>query len=243
MASTPDQAWYRDPVKVVTLVTLVLGLPIAAKAVYDNFLRPDPAAVSVQYVLDTSGGMAGTIGDQPKLAATTDEIVSAVAGTPDFAHGLRVAGPGCSAGYTEPRVDFGKDNADDFEEALSSVQAEGSSDVARAVRYAVSDIVKRQSDTDTKSASLIFVIGGADQCVRRPGKVISDSLRFLDREKTLDVNFKLIGVKAPQRLRRQLGLVSRQARRLGFASTVELADTPRELGETIKQPEAESPPR
>jgi hypothetical protein len=233
MPSSSEQPWYRDPIKVVTLLTLLVGLPIGVKALYDNFLKPEPAAVSVQYVLDASSGMAGKIGGEQKLAAATDEIVSAVGGMPEIAYALRLAGPGCSTGYEQPRVDFGQDNAEDFGTALASVEPHGTSDIARSVRYAVSDIVDRQSDKDTKSASLFFVLGASDGCVKRPEKVIGDSLSFLDRQKTIDVNFKFVGVKAPQDLRRQLGLVSRRATQLGFGATVEFADTPAELGETL----------
>lgn len=241
MAQSSEQPWHRDPIKVITLVTLLLGLPIAAKALYDNFLKPEPAAISVQYVLDASGGMGGKIGGEQKLAAAGDAVVSEVRGTPKFAHSLRLAGPGCSTGYEKPRVDFGQDNGDEFETALASVEPRGTSDLARSVRYAVSDIVERQSDKDTRSASLFLVLGTPDQCVRDPVKVIGDSLRFLDRQKTIDVNFRLIGVKPSEELRRQLGLISRQARRLGFGSRVDLADTAAELDEVI-EPRPKSPP-
>jgi hypothetical protein len=237
----PERPWYRSPIPVLTFLTLVVGLPIGLKQVYDEFLKPDPASVSVQYVLDVSSAMAGRIGEKEKLAAAKDEVVSAVGGTPEIAYSLRLSGPGCSDSYAEPGVDFGQDNADEFEDALAPETARGPSDIARSVRYAVNDLVERQSEEGSESASLFFLIGGRDSCTLRPAKVISDSLRFLDRRKTIDVNFKFIGVKVTRQMRLLLGLARRRARQLGLAATVEFADTPAELGESVQPPDPDKP--
>jgi hypothetical protein len=237
----PEQPWYRDPIKVLTLLTLVVGLPIAVKELYEEVIKKDPPAVSVQYVLDVSNGMTGKIGKKEKLAAAKDEIVSAVGGTPDIAYALRLAGPGCSESYQQPRVNFGLDNADEFERALEPVTAGGTSDFARSVRYAVNDLVAQQSQEGSKSASLFFLIGGRDRCTTRPAKVIADSLRFLEREKTIDVNFKFIGVKVPKDMKKLLGATRKRATKLGFGATVEFANTVAELGESVNPAEPSGP--
>lgn len=237
----PDKAWYRDPVKVLTVLTLLVGLPVRVQQLYVNVIKKDAAAVSVQYVLDVSHAMAGRIGDKEKLAAAKDEVVSAVGGTPDIAYSLRLAGPGCSASYEKPSVNFGLDNADDFESALASVTARGASDFARSVRYAVNDLVDQQSKKVSKSASLFFLVGGRDRCTIRPATVICNSLRFLDPRKTIDVNFKFIGVRVRMGVRKVLRRVTRCAREFEFLATTVFANTPAELGESVQPAEPDKP--
>lgn len=231
-----------DIVKWLTIVSLAVGIVAALWKLYDEYLKPDPPAVRVQYIVDVSARMGGRIGDVEKLAAVKDEILSAVSGTPDIAYSLRVAGPNCSSGYTSPRVDFGEGNVDEFEEALAPLRAGGTSDFARAVRYAVNDLVEQQSDEGTKSVSLYFLIGGQDGCTKRPGDVIDRSLRFLEEEKTTDVTFKFVGVKAPDDLRRLLKRTRKRAKLLGFGATVNYANTEAEVGESVQPPEPEPTP-
>jgi hypothetical protein len=237
----PEKAWYRDPVKVLTVLTLLVGLPVAVQQLYVNVIKKDAAAVSVQYVLDVSHAMAGRIGGKEKLAAAKDEIVSAVGGSPDIAYSLRLAGPGCSESYEEPSVNFGLDNADEFESALASVTARGTSDFARSVRYAVNDVVEQQSKEGSKSASLFFLIGGRDPCTIRPATVVCNSLRFLDPKKTIDVNFKFIGVRVRPGARRIVRRATRCAREVGFLATRVFANTPAELGESLQPPQPDEP--
>lgn len=229
----PERPWYRDPIKVLTLVTLLVGLPIGFKQLYDEVFRTTAPAVSVLYVLDVSNGMAGEIGGKQKLAAAKDEIISAVRGTPDIAYAVRLAGPGCSETYRSPSVSFAEDNGDEVEAALAPVTAAGTSDFARSVRYAVNDVVAQQSEEGSGSASLVFLFGGPDQCTTRPETVVADALRFLERDKTIDVSFKFIGVKVTEGTRKLLNLASKRAQQLGFGSTVEYANTPAELGESV----------
>ena len=191
----------------------------------------------VQYVVDVSAGMGGKIGKVEKLAAVRDEVVSAVSGTPDIAYSLRVAGPNCSGGYTKPTVDFGEDNGDEFEQALGQLHAGGRSDFARAVRYAVNDLVKQQAEEGTESVSLYFLLAGEDRCTKRPGEIIDRSLRFLEAKKTADVTFKFVGIQAPDDLRKLLRRARKRAKLLGFGATVEYANTAAEIGESVEPPE------
>lgn len=232
-----------DILKWLTIVSLTIGIVGGAWKLYDEYLKPDPPSVRVQYVVDVSAGMDGKVGKIEKLAAVKDEVVSAVKGTPDVAYSLRIAGPGCSEDYTAPRVDFGEDNADEFEEALAPVRAGGISDFARGVRYAVNDLVEQQEKEGAESVSLYFLLGGQDGCTKRPGEVITRALRFLEAEKTSDVTFKFVGVKAPEGLRTLLRRTRKQAKLLGFGATVDYANTPEEIGESVKPPEAEPTPQ
>ena len=232
-----------DVVKWLTIVSLAVGIVAGLWKLYDEYIKPDPPGVRVQYVVDVSAGMDGTIGRIEKLAAVKDEIVSAVSGTPDIAYSLRIAGPGCSRAYTAPRVDFGEDNADEFEDALAPVRAGGTSDFARGVRYAVNDLVEQQEKEGAESISLYFLLGGQDGCTKRPGEVIARALSFLEEEKTSEVTFKFVGVKAPESLRKLLRRARKQARLLGFGATVAYANTADELGESVDPPEPEATPQ
>lgn len=231
-----------DLLKWLTIVSLAIGIVAGGWKLYDDYLAPDPPAVSVQYIVDVSAGMSGNVGAEEKLAAVKDEVLSAVAGSPDIAYSLRVAGPTCSDRYVEPAVDFGEDNVDAFERALGPLQAGGTSDFARSVRYAVNDLVERQAQEGTEAASLYFLIGGEDGCTKRPGEVIRNAMRFLRREKTTEVTFKFVGVKAPARLRRVLRSTRKQAKLLGFGATVDYAETADEIGESVEPPEPEPTP-
>lgn len=228
------QPWYGDPIKVVTLIGLLVALPLTANQVYQQVFAPPPPAVSIEYVLDVSRGMAGRIGNKNKLAAAKDEITSAVGGSPEIAHALRLAGgPTCSETYQDPRVDFAQRNSEAIEGALASVTTQGPTDFARSVRYAVNDIVRRQSQVDTKRVAIYFLIGGHDQCTKRPLSVISDELKRLDKEKTIDVSFKFVGVKTRGRTSRLLRRVKIEANKLDIAADVEIANTEQEIGESI----------
>jgi hypothetical protein len=231
-----------DIVKWLTIVSLAVGIVAALWKLYDEYIKPDPPAVRVQYVVDVSKDMGGRIGKVEKLAAVKDEILSAVKGTPDIAYSLRVAGPNCSNDYTRPAVDFGEDNDDEFENALAPLRAGGTSDFARAVRYAVNDLVEQQQQEGTESVSLYFLIGGQDGCTKRPGEVIDRSLAFLGQKKTSDVTFKFVGVKAPDDLRKLLRRTRRRAKLLGFGATVNYANTADEIGESVQPPEPEPTP-
>jgi hypothetical protein len=242
MSNSDARSFRWDIVKWLTIVSLAVGIVAALWKLYDEYLKPGAPAVNVQYVVDVSTSMDGRIGKIEKLAAVKDEILSAVSGTPDIAYSLRVAGPNCSSGYTSPRVDFGEGNADDFEEALAPLRAGGTSDFARAVRYAVNDLVKQRGREGTESVSLYFLIGGQDGCTKRPGEVIDRALRFLEEEKTSDVTFKFIGVQAPDDLRRLLRRTRKRAKLLGFGATVRYANTAAEIGESVRPPEPEPAP-
>jgi hypothetical protein len=231
-----------DILKWLTIVSLTVGIVAALWKFYNDNLKPDPPAVRVQYVMDVSSSMGGRIGKVEKLAAVKDEILSAVKGTPDIAYSLRVAGPNCSSSYTRPSVDFAEDNDDEFEKALAPLRAGGTSDFARAVRYAVNDLVKQQEQEGTKSVSLYFLIGGQDGCTKRPGEVIDRSLRFLGQKEKTDVTFKFVGVKAPDDLRKLLRRTRNRAKLLGFGATVRYANTANEIGESVKPPEPEPTP-
>jgi hypothetical protein len=231
-----------DIVKWLTIVSLTVGIIAGLWKLYDEYLKPAPPAVRVQYVVDVSADMGGKIGKVEKLAAVRDEVLSAVSGTPDIAYSLRIAGPNCSTRYTKPRVDFGENNVDEFEEALGRLNAGGTSDFARAVRYAVNDLVNQQAQEGTESVSLYFLLAGQDSCTKRPGEVIERSLRFLEAKKTSDVTFKFVGIKAPDDLRKLLRRTRKRAKLLGFGATVDYANTAAELGESVQPPEPEATP-
>jgi hypothetical protein len=236
-----DRPFYRDPIKVVTLLSVGVATIAGIAGLYEKFLRKDPPASVVQYVVDVSHGMAGKVGHERKLAAVQDEILSRVEGEPDSAYSLRFAGPGCTRAYDGPRIGFDKDNADDFSSALEDLRPSGQSNFARSVRFAVADL-NEQLDKGSKNVSMFFIVGGRDRCTKRPAAVIDQALGNLrgGREGT-DINFKFVGVKVPEDMRRLLRHTRNKARRIGLHAQIAYADTARELGESLAPPEGDEP--
>ena len=228
-----DKAWYRDPVKVIGLVGVTVTAMIGLAQLYDRYIAKEPAAVSVLYVLDVSGDMAGRIGKVGKLDAVRQEILEEVRDQPDFAAALRLSGPGCSVGAGQLAVDFGQDNLEDFERSLSPVRPGGELNFARSVRAAVNDLVDEQNEGRTRSTSLVVFVGGRDDCVtnERSKQIVGRSMRFLARTKAADVSIKFVGVKAPRATRRLLRELDRRADELDLDSDLDFADREAELGE------------
>ncbi len=223
-----------DPVKVLTGVSITIGIVVGVWQIWDRlFPDPGPPRLSVQYIVDVSETMTGTIGRRPKLDAVREEVLVDVRSTPNAAAALRLTGGGCSSGYVPPHVGFGQDNAGDFEGALADVRAGGQSDFAQAIRHAANDLLGREREAGGRSKTLVVVIGGMDTCTADPGPAINRALRSLRAEESLELNFKFVGVKAPRNVRRLLRSVRGEARRLDFVAETEFPTTPAELADAI----------
>src|SRR5215217_4686010 len=194
MPDPGDKPFYRDPVKVLGLLSVIVATIIGSFQIYDRCCASKPAEVSVQYVLDVSGGMRGKLKGVAKIDAARKAILRSVERTPDIAYGLRLAEPGCSSHYVPASVKFGEHNADAFDRTLASVSASGASNFAQSVEFAVNDLTRQQSEGGTERGFLILVVGGPDRCTPRPAKAIGDALDLLQKDKTVKVTFRFIGV-------------------------------------------------
>lgn len=237
MAGGTDKRWWRDPRIVVPLVGAFVALVYGLTQLWDRFFPPPPPGATVQYVLDVSEGMKGKIGDVSKLKAVEDEITSEVRGHKQVETSLRLTGPGCSNDYREPHVGFGRDRGDEVEDALRNVRARGRSDLAHSVRYAVDDLLARESEGGAKLSTLYFFVASGDGCTKRPGRVIDRALRLLRAESKVEISLRFVGVKIPRDVRRLLDQTRRRARKLKFTVDVDNATTPEELGESINTPD------
>jgi hypothetical protein len=218
--------FYRDPLKVVGLIGGIISVVIGGTQIYERMIKPDPASVSVQYVLDVSKGMRGAIGGRSKFAAARAEILDDVRRHENVSHGLRLAGPGCS---DEPRplaVGYGQDNAEEFEEHLGPLSPGGKSDFVNSVRDAIDDLV---GQTEVTTATMFVYVGDSDRCTERAGEKLANSLRNLNERRSVDITFKFIGVRVPKDMLALLRRTKRNAQELGFTARVRKADTPQEL--------------
>jgi hypothetical protein len=227
--------WYRDPRALVAFAAAVVGLAIGVT----NLARlwdDDPAKVSAAYIVDASRGMAGQIGDKPKLPAVAAEVVGHVKNTPSLSASLRLTGPTCSQGYRAPDVPFDEDNGDPFEEALLQARPVGNSDFAASFSHAASDFISGEDAASSEAKTLYLFVGGADTCSARPVEVVRRALRDLRVNKDIELSLKFVGVKLPPEVREVLKGVRREAKSLGYHAEVVIADTPSELEDALPVP-------
>src|SRR5688572_26153484 len=184
--------FYRDPLKLIALIGGIISAVIGGSQIYERLIKPDPPTVSVQYVLDVSAGMRGAIGSRPKFAAARAEILEDVRRTTNASHSLRLAGPGCSRERRPLTVDYGQDNADEFEERLGTLAPSGRSDFVNSVRDAIDDMV---GQTEVKTTTMFVYVGASDGCSERGEEKLADSLRNLKEQGRVDITFKFIGVR------------------------------------------------
>jgi hypothetical protein len=240
VAGKKTERWWKDPRIMIPLAGSFVALVFGLTQLWDRLFPPPPKpppAATVQYILDVSRGMRGSIGDVPKLEAVKDEIVSETRGHEQVDTSLRLAGPACSDDYRAPRVDFGRDRGDKIEDALRDVRASGRSDLARSVRYAVDDVLAREKEGGAKLSTLYFFVGGPDGCTKQPVRVIDRALRLLRAESNVEISLRFVGVKAPPEVRRLLNQTRRRAEQLKFSVDVDEANTAQELGESIDVPD------
>src|SRR5215217_3760672 len=157
-----DTPWYRDPVIVIPLVGALIGAIVGSFQIYDKCCADKPAPVSVQYVVDTSRGMAGTISGRPKLEVVKAVLLRHVEDEEKVAHGLTLAPP-CAVGANPQRIDTDTGNADDFKAALEGVAPKGRADLARSIGIAANDLLEQEQE-GTQRSVLILLVGGRDPC-------------------------------------------------------------------------------
>jgi hypothetical protein len=230
-----DGPWYKDPPKLVAVIGGLVAATIGVTQLVDKFRSEEPLPTqSAEYVLDVSRGMAGMIGNKPKLGAVEAKILSHVKDTPNLATALRLAGPSCSSGYQEPDVQFAENNGNSFDDALRRVQPGGKGDFARSVRHAVNDLIGPKRAASGKSKTLYIFVGGPDTCSSRPDEVIKEALHDLRPNKNVEVTLEFFGIKVPANVRRTLRSARKEAKSLGYtAPPVEYANTPAELDDAL----------
>jgi hypothetical protein len=208
-----------------------------AAAVIKNIL-PDPPRTRVEYVVDVSAAMQGSIGKKDKLPAVAAEVLQDARSRQDSETGLRLAGGhGCSTGYLKPSVKFSRDNGDAMATALQDARPGGRSDFASAVQYAASDVA-----SDREVNTILIFVGGDDTCARaRSVSIIHRALRDLRATQTVTVDFKFVGVKVPPRVRRLLQAAKREARQLNFGGDVVIANNPQQLADVVTPTPTASP--
>jgi hypothetical protein len=228
--------FYRDPIKVLTAVSIIIGTVIGGKQIYDELIKDSPPPIAVEYVIDASHAMSGRIEKQPKLTLVRDNVVAIVRREADTAFALRFSGGACdSVDYAKPDVKFGKNNGDRFNAALSQRTPSGRTNFAQTVDLAVADLNK-QLAAGTKDVFFFFVIGGNEECATSPADAIVGSLRRLQTPHGVDVDFKFVGVKAPAGVKRTLTAVKKRLKSRGFRVTVRFPNTAAKIRETLQPP-------
>jgi hypothetical protein len=224
----------------IPTVLAVLGIITGVGALIRGCAEPPPD-LSVIYIVDRSARMGGKIGGEAKFPAVRQEILEQVRDRPDVATALRVTGgEGCTQGYRPPTVDYARDNADAFEDALDGVKPGGRSDFAHALAQAANDLVSNDVAAESKSRTIFVAVAGADSCAGdQTVTVIDRALRDLRAEKEVDMTFKFVGIKPSRRMKRLLKKVEGRVDDLGFHGETVIADTPEELADAI--PDTPSP--
>jgi|SRR5215217_1070164 len=227
-----DTPWYRDPVIVIPLVGALIGAIVGSFQIYDKCCADKPAPVSVQYVVDTSRGMAGTISGRPKLEVVKAVLLRHVEDEEKVAHGLTLAPP-CAVGANPQRIDTDTGNADDFKAALEGVAPKGRADLARSIGIAANDLLEQEQE-GTQRSVLILLVGGRDPC---GGAVaaLEDALDLLT-ENSVKLRFRFVGVKAPKSVQEYLKRLRTRAKRAGFKAQVTLATSTADLRTAAEAP-------
>lgn len=229
--------FYRDPIKVLTTVSIAIGTVIGGKQIYDELIKDPPPAIAVEYVIDASHAMSGRIENEQKLTLVRDNVVAIVRRQDDKVFALRFGGGDCNpAEYPKPQVEFGENNGDRFDAALSERMPSGQTNFAETVDLAVADLNK-QLAAGTKRAFLYFVIGGVEECATQPAAAIVGSLRSLQEPQGVDLDFKFVGVRVPDRMKKILERVKRDLEPRGFDTTVRFPRTAAAVRETLEPPE------
>jgi hypothetical protein len=235
---SPEQGpgrWYTDPRALVAFAGAVVALAIGITTLARQ-LDDDPARVSAAYIVDSSRGMVGRIGEKPKLPAVAAEVLGHVKNTPSLSAGLRLTGPSCSPAYRAPDVPFAEDNGDDFEQALERLGPMGESDFANSFRHAASDFIGKRDEASSQAKALYVFVGGPDTCSSRPVEVVRRALRDLKVSKDIELSLKFVGVKVPPEVKAVLSGMRREAERLGYPADVLIANKPSELEDVLPVP-------
>ncbi|MGH9197710.1 MAG: vWA domain-containing protein [Acidimicrobiia bacterium] len=229
-ANSKDKPLYQDPVKLVPLIGAAIAAILGGIALYSQIFPPSPPSTSsVEYVLDTSQGMEGKLGEEDKLESVKEHILTQVAGFPDVPAALRLAGGGCGLQYQPPSVGFEEDNYDDFETALSGLRPSGESDLANALEHAANDLVERSEQEGNELTTVYVFVGSEDDCSSNPAEAIRGALSALRAQENVAVDFKFVGVNASKETQNLLDEAEKVARDLGFLSSVTYATEPSDL--------------
>ena len=232
MADNQDHTpFLRDPIKVLTALSIAVGTVIGGKQIYDELIKRTPTR-AVEYVIDASHAMEGSVGHEGKLSLVRDNVVSIVNRRDDTAFALRLAGGGCRQNRRKPQVSFGKDNGRRFEDALRRAPS-GATNFAETVDRAVTDLNK-QLDKGTESVSLFFVVAGKDDCTPGPADAIVDSIGRLGKHRA-DLDFKFVGVRAPKPVHKMLTKIKNRLKGQ-FRVKVRYPKTPAAIRESLQPP-------
>jgi hypothetical protein len=207
------------------LVGALIGAIVGGFQIYDKCCADKPAPVSVQYVVDTSQGMAGTISGRRKLDVVKALLLQQVEDEDNVAHGLTLAPP-CDGGGRPQRVDVDTGNTDDLEEALGGITPRGTANLGRSIRSAANDLLL-QEQQGTERSVLILLVGGRDPC--GGGAAALDNALALLQEGNVKLQFRFVGVKAPKSVHQFLKRLRKRAKRAGFPAKVTLATSAADL--------------
>jgi len=70
--------FYRDPIKVLTTLSITVATVIGGKQIYDELIKQPPPTIAVEYVIVASHAMRGRIAKEQKLNLVRDNVVGAV---------------------------------------------------------------------------------------------------------------------------------------------------------------------
>jgi hypothetical protein len=232
-----ETPWYRDPVIMIPLIGALIGAIVGAFQIYEKCCADKPAPVSVQYVVDTSRGMAGSISGRPKLEVVKATLLRRVEDEEEVAHGLTLAPP-CAVDSKPQRVEVDTGNLDDFKEALTGVSPKGRANLGRSILLAANDLLKQEQE-GTERSVLILLVGGRDVC-GGGAAALGDALDLL-QENSVKLRFRFVGVKAPKNVKEYLKRLRTRAKNAGFQAQATFATSGADLRAAAEAPPTPTP--
>jgi PASTA domain len=144
--------------KIVTgvgLVGTIIGIVLGVKALIPD---PEPPQLSVVFIVDVSQAMREHLGGETKLAAAQNSIVGILTSRHGISTSLRLVTAGCGTAYTDPTIDFSKQNLDRFREAFENLAAQPVSSYFEALNSAADDLTSKNLIEDSPQKLLIAFV-------------------------------------------------------------------------------------
>jgi PASTA domain len=142
----------------VGLVGTIIGIILGVKALIPD---PKPPQLSVVFIVDVSRAMEQHLGGPTKLAAAQNSILAILASRHGISTSLRLVSGGCGTEYTDPTVDFSKQNLDRYREVFKNLSTQPVSSYFEALNSAADDLTSKNLIEDSPQKLLIAFVANA----------------------------------------------------------------------------------
>jgi len=137
------------------LVSVIVGIILGVRQLIPE---PVPPQLSVVFILDVSRAMQMPLGEATRLAVARDSILENVASFPGVSTSLRLVNAGCETTYTQPTVEFGKNNRARYEAVFTDLTKQRVSTYREGLNSAANDLTTKKLIQDSKQKLLILFV-------------------------------------------------------------------------------------